>query len=160
MDLLIFVTLGTQDKQFKRLLEAVDKLDINDKIIAQTGSTEFKSDKVEIHKYLSQRKFNQYMKDADMIITHAGVGTIIAGLKLHKKMIVAARRAEYKEHVNNHQMQILEAFSKDGYILPLYDFEDLPKLIKTEFIPKEFMSNNKIFNKKSNSKIDELVSKR
>ena len=76
MDLLIFVTLGTQDKQFKRLLEAVDKLDINDKIIAQTGSTEFKSDKVEIHKYLSQRKFNQYMKDADMIITHAGVGTI------------------------------------------------------------------------------------
>ena len=57
-------------------------------------------------------------------------------------------------------MQILEAFSKDGYILPLYDFEDLPKLIKTEFIPKEFMSNNKIFNKKLNSKIDELVSKR
>lgn len=157
---MIFVTLGTQDKQFKRLLEAVDKLDINDKIIAQTGSTEFKSDKVEIHKYLSQRKFNQYMKDADMIITHAGVVTIIAGLKLHKKMIVAARRAEYKEHVNNHQMQILEAFSKDGYILPLYDFEDLPKLIKTEFIPKEFMSNNKIFNKKLNSKIDELVSKR
>ena len=46
---MIFVTLGTQDKQFKRLLEAVDKLDINDKIIAQTGSTEFKSDKVEIH---------------------------------------------------------------------------------------------------------------
>ena len=128
MDLLIFVTLGTQDKQFKRLLEAVDKLDIDDKIIAQTGSTEFKSDKIEIHKYLSQRKFNQYMEDADMIITHAGVGTIIAGLKLHKKMIVAARKAEYKEHVNDHQIELATKLEQLGCILAYQDGEDFISL--------------------------------
>ena len=41
VDLLIFVTLGTQDKHFKRLLEAVEKLDIDEKIVAQVGSTDF-----------------------------------------------------------------------------------------------------------------------
>ena len=43
---MIFVTLGTQDKHFPRLLEAVEKLNINEKIIAQTGSTDYKSDKI------------------------------------------------------------------------------------------------------------------
>ena len=43
VDILIFVTLGTQDKKFKRLLDAVETLNVNEKIIAQTGSTEYKS---------------------------------------------------------------------------------------------------------------------
>ena len=42
-------------------------------------------------------------------------------------MIVAAREAKYKEHVNDHQKQILETFSKEGYILALNDFNDLAK---------------------------------
>ena len=79
---MIFVTLGTQDKHFPRLLEAVDKLDIDEKIIAQTGSTDFTSNKMEIHKFLSQDEFNKYMKEARIVITHAGVGTIIYGLNI------------------------------------------------------------------------------
>ena len=89
---MIFVTLGTQDKQFKRLLEAVDKLDIDDKIIAQTGSTEFKSDKIEIHKYLSQRKFNQYMEDADIVIT--GEGRLDGQTAMGKAPVGVARLAK------------------------------------------------------------------
>ena len=89
---MIFVTLGTQDKKFKRLLDAVEKLDIDEKIIAQIGSTDFKSEKMELHKFMSKDEFDNYMKEARIIITHAGVGTIIEGLKLHKKMIVSARK--------------------------------------------------------------------
>lgn len=97
---------------------------------------------------MSKTKMDQYMKEADVIITHAGVGTIIAGLKLHKKMIVAARLKQYKEHVNDHQLQILDTFSKAGYIIPLEDFDKLEELIKMDFEPKEFKSNNEIFNEK------------
>ena len=145
VDILIFVTLGTQDKSFKRLLDAVENLNLDEKIIAQTGSTYFKSNKMEIHSYLSPEEFNKYMLDARIIISHAGVGTILQGLKLKKKMIVAARKKEYKEHVNNHQEQILEEFAKHGYILKLDNFEDLDSLINTDFTPKEFKSNNKNF---------------
>lgn len=154
---MIFVTLGTQDKKFPRLLEAVAKLDIDEKIVAQVGSTEFNfakpKEKLEIHKFLTDIEFRKYMNDARVIITHAGVGTIIYGLKNHKKMIVAARLKKYKEHVNDHQLQILHTFAKDGYIIPLENFEDLPKLIDINFTPKEWKSNNKNFNAKLYEKI-------
>lgn len=156
---MIFVTLGTQDKQFKRLLEAVDKLDINEKIIAQIGSTDFASAKMEIYKYMSIDEFTKYMNEARIVITHAGVGTIILGLKLRKKMIVAARRKEYKEHVNDHQMQILENFSNEGYIMPLQNFDDLEKLINEDFSPKEYNSNREEFIHKLDSEIKELTKK-
>ena len=156
---MIFVTLGTQDKKFKRLLDAVEKLDIDEKIIAQTGSTSFKSEKMEIHDYLSPEEYTSYMKEARIIITHAGVGTIIQGLNLHKKMIVAARKKEYKEHVNDHQEQILEAFSKDGYILPLKDFDDLEKLIEKDFTPKTYKSNSENFINLLDDEIKKLTKK-
>ena len=154
---MIFVTLGTQDKKFKRLLDAVEKLDIDEKIVAQIGSTDFKSEKMELHKFMSKEEFDNYMKEARIIITHAGVGTIIEGLKLHKKMIVSARKKEYKEHVSNHQEQILKLFSEDGYILALDNFDDLEKLINKDFIPKEFKSNNENFNNNLKKEIKNLI---
>ena len=154
---MIFVTLGTQDKKFKRLLDAVEKLDIDEKIVAQIGSTDFKSEKMELHKFMSKDEFDNYMKEARIIITHAGVGTIIEGLKLHKKMIVSAKKKEYKEHVSNHQEQILRLFSEDGYILALDNFDDLEKLINKDFIPKEFKSNNENFNNNLKKEIKNLI---
>ncbi len=151
---MIFVTLGTQDKQFKRLLDAVDKLETDEKIIAQIGSTDFSSAKMEIYKYMTIDEFTKYMNEARVVITHAGVGTIIMGLKLHKKMIVAARRKEFKEHVNDHQMQILENFAEEGYILPLTELDDLAELIDKDFSPKEYTSNRDEFVKKLNDEIE------
>ena len=141
---MIFVTLGTQDKHFPRLLEAVEKLDIDEKIIAQTGSTDFKSNK---------------MEEARIVITHAGVGTIIYGLSIDKTMIVAARLKKYGEHVNDHQLQILDTFSKDGYIIPLREFSELKnKIIEAEkFKPKKFISNNKNFVKLLDNEITKLT---
>ena len=149
---MIFVTLGTQDKHFDRLLKAVYKLETDEKIVAQIGSTEFKAskpeDKFEVHKFLSNEEFEKYMDEARVVITHAGVGTIIYGLKKHKKMIVAARLKKYGEHVNDHQLQILQTFASEGYIIPLENFDDLPKLLEMEFTPKEWKSNNNTFNRK------------
>ena len=156
---MIFVTLGTQDKHFSRLLEAVERIDIDEKIITQTGSTDFTSNKMEIHKFLSQDEFNKYMKEARIVITHAGVGTIIYGLNIHKTMIVAPRLKKYGEHVNDHQLQILETFSKDGYIIPLEDFSKLNEKIEeaSNFKPKEFVSNNANFVKHLDDEIIRLT---
>lgn len=156
---MIFVTLGTQDKHFPRLLEAVEKLNLNEKIVAQTGSTDFQSNKMEIHKFLSQDEFNKYMKEARIVITHAGVGTIIYGLNIHKTMIVAPRLKKYGEHVNDHQLQILETFSKDGYIIPLEDFSKLNEKIEeaSNFKTKEFVSNNANFVKHLDDEIIRLT---
>lgn len=153
---LIFVTLGTQDKQFTRLLDAVEKLNTDEEIIVQAGSTSYNSKKMKIYQYLSKDVMNDYMKKARVVISHAGVGTIINGLKLHKKMIVAARLKKYNEHVNDHQLQILNTFAKEEYIIPLNNYEELENLLMKDFKPKEFLSNKENFNKCLEEKINNL----
>ena len=145
---MVFVTLGTQDKEFPRLLDEVEKLIdrgiINEEVVAQVGSTNFSSNKIKIVDYLSRNDLLKYIKDADYIITHGGVGTIIDSLNLNKKVIAVPRLKKYKEHVNDHQLEIVNEFSKLGYIL---DGNNLEQAIYKldNFIPKKYESNNKNF---------------
>ena len=144
---MILITLGTQDKSFKRLLDAVQRLIdnkiINEKVIVQAGHTKYKSNDMEIFDLIPYDQFDEYIKKCDLLITHGGVGSIISGLKNNKKVIAAPRLKEYKEHTNNHQLQIIENFSNSGYILPLYDFDKLDEILKEakKFKPKKYKSN-------------------
>ena len=145
---MILVTLGTQDKQFYRILEALEnKLDkhlIDDEVVVQAGcSADFKSKYMKIFDLIPMDEFDEMIKKCDLLITHGGVGSIITGLKNNKKVIAAARLSKYNEHVNDHQLQIIDNFSKEGYILKLDNFDDIDKLIKdsSKFKPKKFKSN-------------------
>ena len=145
---MILVTLGTQDKQFYRILEALeDKLDkhlIDDEVVVQAGcSADFKSKYMKIFDLIPMDEFDEMIKKCDLLITHGGVGSIITGLKNNKKVIAAARLSKYNEHVNDHQLQIIDNFSKEGYILKLDNFDDIDKLVKdsSKFKPKKFKSN-------------------
>lgn len=144
---MILVLLGTQDKPFTRLLEAVEKLNVKTKIIVQAGTTKYESKKMEIFDLISSEELNKLMKEANLIITHGGVGSIIEGLKLNKKIIVAPRLKEYGEHVNNHQLEITKEFKNKGYILELNDFDKLGEVINKSktFIPKKYKSNKDNF---------------
>lgn len=145
---MILVTLGTQDKKFYRLLDAIedqiDKGNIKDDIVVQAGySCDYKSKYMEIFDLISMDKMDNLIKNCDILITHGGVGSIITGLKNNKIVIAAPRLKEYKEHTNNHQLQIIENFSNDGYLLPLTDFSKLKDVLKKakKFKPKKFKSN-------------------
>ena len=146
---MILVVLGTQDKQFPRLLKAVDEAIssgfINERVVVQAGQTDYQSSNMEIFDFLSAPEFDKLMDDADLIITHGGAGTILSAIKKGKKVIAAPRLSKYMEHHNDHQKQIISEFSKDGYILPLYDFSKLGKLINKSknFHPRKFESNTK-----------------
>jgi len=144
---MILVTLGTQDKSFKRLLEAIQKQidngNIKDKVVVQAGCTEFESKDMKIFDLIDRDKFSKLISECDLLITHGGVGSILTGLKNNKKVIVAPRLKEYKEHTNNHQLEIIEKFSATGLIMPLYDFDKLDKVLKDikKFKPKKYQSN-------------------
>ena len=161
---MIFVILGTQDKKFPRLLEAIQKkidegkIDKEEEIVVQAGSTKFESNDMKIVDYLPVNEFEELIDKADIIICHAGVGTILTALKKGKKIIAAARLKKYGEHVNDHQLQILDNFTKKGYILPLEDFNKIDVLIKQakDFVPKEFKSNKKFFLKQLEKEINIL----
>ncbi len=146
---MILVTLGTQDKSFVRLLEAIQKqIDlgaIKDRVVVQAGYTKFKSKDMEIFELIPMEQFDDLIKSCDILITHGGVGSIITGLKNDKKVIAAARLKKYNEHTNDHQLQIIENFDSAGYILKLDDFDKLGKIVSLakKFKPNKYKSNTK-----------------
>lgn len=121
---MIFVTLGTHELEFNRILKYIEDLDISEKVIIQSGNTDFKSNKYEVHKFLSNQEFDKIMKESELIICHGGVGSILSALRLNKKVITVPRLSRFKEHNDDHQYEICKKFHKDKYIINCMNFEE------------------------------------
>lgn len=149
VDILIFVTLGTQDKSFERLLKILDKEIekgfLKEPVIVQAGYTKYNSKNMEIFDYISNEDFEKYIKECNCLITHGGVGSIFTGLKNNKKILVMPRLSKYKEQHNDHQLEITEEFTKEGYILSFEDEETFERAYQNleHFSPKKYRSNTK-----------------
>lgn len=150
---MIFVTLGTNDESFVRLLKAIDKEIengiIKEKVVVQAGCTKYKSKNMEILDLVPRDEFEKLISECDLLITHGGVGSILTGINKGKKVIAVPRLAKYNEHGNDHQLQIVENFSKRKYILSCKDLNKLGKTIEKAktFKPQKFVSNtNNIIN--------------
>jgi len=131
---MIFVTVGTHTQPFNRLLQKIDELVekgiIKEKVIAQIGYSTYKPKNYEYFTFTSEEKILELNKKAKLIITHAGVGSIITALRFRKPIIVVPRLKKFNEHVNNHQLQIAKAFKKEGKVLTCYDINKLENVIK------------------------------
>ena len=144
---MIFVTLGTNDEQFPRLLKAIDREiengNIKEKVIVQAGCTKYESKNMEIMDLVPRDEFDRLISECDLLITHGGVGSILTGINNGKKVIAVPRLARYKEHLNDHQLQIVENFSERKYIIAVKDLNKLGKAIEKAktFKPQKFVSN-------------------
>ena len=82
---MILITVGTQDKQFERILKIVDNAIrrgvVKDEVIAQAGYTKFKSNNMKVFDFISAKELNEYVSKADLIITHGGIGSLTSALK-------------------------------------------------------------------------------
>lgn len=153
---MILVTLGTQEQQFTRLLDYIENSNIKEEVIVQAGHTKYDSKKMKIFDFISYEEMNKYVSDADIIITHGGTGSITGPLKKGKKVIACARLSKFGEHVDDHQEQIVDVFSEEGYILKLDENTKLDDLLRKKFTPKRFVSNTENFINKLDKKIIEI----
>ena len=144
---MILVTLGTQNQSFVRLLELIEKSNIDDEIVVQAGKTKFESKKMKIFDYIPYEEMTELIKKSDLIITHGGTGSILMPLKMGKKVIAVPRLAKYDEHVDDHQTQITSVFKEEGYILEYNDGDDFNKLYleSKKFKPNKYVSNTERF---------------
>lgn len=119
--LMILVLLGTQNNSFHRLLEEIQKMIdekiINERVVVQAGYTQFKSKDMEIFDLIPLDRIEKLQEEANLIITHGGVGSIISSNNKGKKVIAIPRLHEYGEHVNDHQKEIVKSFSDKGCII-------------------------------------------
>ena len=144
---MILVLLGTQNNSFHRLLEEVQKNidngNIQEEVVVQKGYTKFESKDMTIYDELPIEKFNELIEKADLVITHGGVGSIISSVTRGKKVIAVPRLKKYNEHVNDHQLDIIQTFDEMGYIIGIQEVQQLGEAIKKvkEFKPKEYIKN-------------------
>lgn len=150
---MILVTLGTQDKPFTRLLENIEKEitkgNIKEEVVVQAGYTvnKYESDNMKMFDLIDRDEFNKLVSECSLLITHGGVGSILTGLKANKKVIACPRLFKYKEHMNDHQVQIINEFARAGYILAYNEDDDLVDILKQakNFKPKKYVSNTNNF---------------
>lgn len=140
---MIFVTVGTFKMQFNRLLRVVESLNLRDEIIIQSGYNEFLSNKYKVKKFMNKDEFRCNLINADIVICHGGVGSILEALRLNKKIIAIPRLAKYNEHVDDHQVEIVKKLTHEKYILSSIDEKELPILIEKikDFNPDSYYSS-------------------
>lgn len=132
---MIFVTVGTHEQGFDRLIKKLDLLKkekkINEEIIIQSGFTKYEPKYCEWHKLISYQDMWNYVKEARIVITHGGPASFVMPLQVGKIPIVVPRQEKYNEHVNDHQVDFARNIAdKIGNIIPVYDIDDLENIIE------------------------------
>lgn len=158
---MIFVTVGTHEQQFNRLIEEIDKLKkeqiITSDVFIQVGFSDYQPQYCEWKQFLSYDEMNSLMKKSDTIITHGGPATFMNVIANGKKPVVVPRRKKFGEHVNDHQLDFCKRIIQEGYDLVV--IEDI-KEIREHLIPSSsstIKSNNERFVKQFSNLIAELV---
>lgn len=163
---MIFVTVGTHEQPFNRLLKYVDKLKeeniITEDVIMQTGFSTYVPKNCEYKKLFPYDEMIENVKKARIVITHGGPSSFIMPLQEGKIPIVVPRQKKYEEHVNDHQVEFAKAVAeRQKNIIVVTDIEVLKDvLLNYDSIIAEMnvsqQSNNANFNKKFEIIIDEL----
>ncbi|MGN9058851.1 PssE/Cps14G family polysaccharide biosynthesis glycosyltransferase [Mediterraneibacter faecis] len=137
---MIFITLGSQKFQFDRLLKAVDELIereiIREEVFAQIGYSTYVPKHYKYEAFLDREAFLAMEGKADIVITHGGTGAIIGAVKQGKKVIAVPRLSKYKEHVDDHQLQIIKQFDEMNLICNCMNCDELECAIKEVMVKK------------------------
>ena len=140
---MIFLTLGSFPLSFNRFVKAVDEGIhnglIKEDIFGQIGHTEYEPKYFPFSRMLEKEDFDKRIKDADAILSHAGIGNIFLALSFEKPILVFPRLRRYKEMVNDHQLETADKFEAEGYILVANNEQELySKIVQLKsFKPKK-----------------------
>ena len=126
---MIFLTVGTCPIPFDRLVTKVDELVsgklIEDEVFAQIGFCTYRPKHFEYAEMMDKRDFDAVYGEADGVVGHAGIGTILMGLERGKPLLTMPRMKRYREHVNDHQVATAQHFESEGSTLVAYRTEEL-----------------------------------
>ena len=129
---MIFVTVGT-DMAFNRLVRTVDEWALaggRQDVFAQIGETDWQP---------APPEFARRFAEADVVVAHAGMGTILSALQWEKPILVMPRRASQGEQRNEHQLATARHLSELGKINVAMDENELRAMLDSlgQLLPRE-----------------------
>ncbi len=162
---MIFVTVGTHEQPFNRLVEYMDKWAeaYNEEVVIQTGFSTYEPKKAIWSKLYPYKKMVEMVDEARIVITHGGPSSFIMPLQIGKIPIVVPRKKEFDEHVNDHQVDFSNQVAKrQGNIIVVEDVSKLGDTIERyeEIVGSMragLMSNNEKFCAEFEKIVIELV---
>ncbi len=162
---MIFVTVGTHEQAFDRLIKYIDDLKIKgvikEEVIIQTGYSNYEPRHCKWQKLFPYQEMIKLVEEARIIITHGGPSSFIMPLQIGKTPIVVPRRLEFNEHVNNHQVSFSKAVAdRMGTIIVANQVEELEKIIlEYDDIVGSMNGKLKSNNTRFNSELEKIVDK-
>lgn len=131
---MIFVTVGTHEQPFNRLVKFIDDMKrdgfINEEVVMQTGYSTYEPKYCTWQKLYPYKDMVKFVKDARIVITHGGPSSFIMPLQEGKIPIVVPRKYEFGEHVNNHQVEFChEVANRQNSIIDIENIEELKHYI-------------------------------
>ena len=167
---MIFVTVGTHEQQFDRLIKYIDNMKrdglIDEEVILQTGYSTYEPKYCTWKKFYPYQQMVKYVAEARIVITHGGPSSFIMPLQVGKIPIVVPRQEKYNEHVNEHQVSFAQEVTKRmGTMITVMDVEKLrDTILNYDTIVKDMKgdtsSNNAKFNAEFENIVDELMTER
>jgi beta-1,4-N-acetylglucosaminyltransferase len=143
---MIFVTVGNHFQGFERLLEKVDEIAprLSHEIVVQKGYSKYVPKNTKYFDFVPANTAVDYIRNSDLVVSHAGMGTLILCKEYRIPIIIFPRREKFKEHVNDHQMEIAQVLEKreDLNVHIVYEEDQLEEKIveavgKREMAPQE-----------------------
>lgn len=121
----VVVTVGTQTFGFRRLVERLAALLVDaEDVVWQTGGTDVTGLGIEATPFMPAGALDEAIAAADLVISHAGIGTALAALEAGRQPILIPRLRAHGEHVDDHQLLIAAELSGRGLAVTT-DPEDL-----------------------------------
>ena len=167
---MIFVTVGTHEQQFNRLVECVDQMKekglLEEEVIIQTGFSTYEPKHCTWQKLLPFQQMVKNVELARIVITHGGPSSFIMPLQIGKIPIVVPRQKQYEEHVNDHQVDFCRAVSqRQGNIILAEEMDALEQAILnydeiTAGMTAGQSSNNAKFNEAFGALVEGLFQKK
>ena len=159
---MIFVTVGTHEQPFDRLIKKIDELvekgAIAD-VFVQTGYCKFDPVHCERQSMLPYEEMQSKIEQADLVITHGGPASFVSVIEKGKVPVVVPRQEKYGEHINDHQKEFCEELIKRGFpIMVVNDVDELENVILNckQGCGQNYVSNNKEFNERVLSALNKL----
>jgi len=164
---MIFVTVGTHEQQFNRLISCVDELKrdgvIQEDVFIQTGFCTYEPKYCRWSKLIPYEEMIRNIEEARIVITHGGPASFIMPLQIGKTPVVVPRQSCFGEHVNDHQVIFgREVMQRQGNILLVEDISTLRDVLAqydalTENRTSKSSSNNAVFNERIREIVEELL---
>lgn len=159
---MIFVTVGTHEQQFNRLVKYMDEwaAEHDEKVIIQTGYSTYEPKHAEWAKLYSYQEMQKKVEEARIVITHGGPSSFIMPLQIGKTPIVVPRKYKFNEHVNDHQAKFAQEVERRmGTIIVVEEVKDLSDVIgRYDMVKKKRknISNNTRFCRSLENLVDDL----